>query len=243
MLSELVLNMPFKTKIDTINLTNASIGYNETNDKTLMNGTVTFNDLKGRFTNFKNYDLTAEDSLKFKVSSTFMNTTTLRVNYAQSYLDSLSAFTMAVHVSPFDLTTLNPLLVPTVSARINDGYLDTLSMNAIGRKHVSWGVMKMYYHDLDFQYLNKGDEEHKSFKSRAVSLVASTIVNKRNTRGEGAVYAERVYDKGFTNYWLKILLSGVLTNTGIRTNKKQEKKYYQSIRKYQVPPIPDVTLD
>lgn len=243
MLTELIGKIPMRTNLDTVNLTLATIEYEETNDKTLLNGSVSFTDLKGRITKMKNYDITETDSLKFKVSSRFMNATTLKVNYAQSYYDSLAAFNITVHISPFELNALNPLIGPTVSAKINSGYLDTISMNAIGRRHVSYGAMKMYYHDLNIEYLDKGDEVHKTLKTRLVTFFADAVVKNNNTKGTGSVYAERVLDKGFPNYWLRILLSGVITNTGLRTNKKQEKKYYQSIKKYDVPPIPEVTLD
>lgn len=243
MLTELIGTIPMKINLDTVKLTRANIEYCETNDKTLLNGCVVFNDLKGRILNVRNYNITATDSLKFKVSSQFMNATTLKVNYAQSYLDTLAAFNITVHISPFDLTKLNPLLGPTVSAKVNSGYLDTISMIAIGRRHVSLGEMKMHYHDLNIEYLDKGNEDSKTLKSRVVTLLAGAVVKKKNTSGTGDVYAERVYEKGFPNYWLRILLSGVMTNTGIRTNKKQEKKYYQAIKKYNVPPIGDVTLD
>ncbi len=243
MLTELIGRIPMKINLDTVNLTRANIEYCEINDKTLLNGCVVFNDLKGRILNVKNYNVTATDSLKFKVSSQFMNATTLKVNYAQSYHDTLAAFTITVHISPFDLTKLNPLLGPTVSAKVNSGYLDTISMIAIGRRHVSLGEMKMYYRDLNIEFLDKGSEDHKTLKTRVVTLLADAVVKNNNSSGTGEVYAERVYDKGFPSYWLRILLSGVMTNTGIRTNKKQEKKYYDSIKKYKVPPIGEVNLD
>jgi hypothetical protein len=42
---------------------------------------------------------------------------------------------------------------------------------------------------------------------------------------------------------VKILIGGLLTNTGIKTDNKQEKKYYQSIKKYKVPLIQDIPVD
>jgi len=72
---------------------------------------------------------------------------------------------------------------------------------------------------------------------------ANRIVNNKNIEGSGEVYAERDPEKGFVNYWVKILIGGLFTNTGIRTDSKQEKKYYQSIKKYNIPPIQDIPVD
>jgi hypothetical protein len=76
-----------------------------------------------------------------------------------------------------------------------------------------------------------------------VSFFANRIVHNKNQSGTGAVYAERDPEKGFVNYWVKIFIGGVFSNTGIRTDKKQERKYYQSVKKYKVPPIPNIPVD
>ena len=80
-------------------------------------------------------------------------------------------------------------------------------------------------------------------KSRTISFFANRIVHKNNRYGTGSVYAERDPEKGFVNFWVKILVGGVLTNTGVRTEKKQIKKYEKGIKLHEVPPIPDIPVD
>ena len=101
----------------------------------------------------------------------------------------------------------------------------------------------MYYHNLDFQYLDKGSTEKKTFKTKLITFFGNLIVHKNNETGTGDIYAERLPEKGFPNYWIRILLNGALTNTGIRSNKKAEKKYYKGVKKFDVPPITEITLD
>ena len=112
-----------------------------------------------------------------------------------------------------------------------------------GRKHVAYGVMKMYYHDLNVQYLDNGSELHQSLKAKSISFVANRLVRKNNRKGTGDVYAERDPEKGFVNYWVKIFIGGVLTNTGVRTDHKQERKYDHMIKNYNVPAIADIPVD
>ena len=76
-----------------------------------------------------------------------------------------------------------------------------------------------------------------------ITFLGNLIVHKKNGKGTGDIYTERISEKGFPNYWIRILLSGALTNTGIRTNKKVEKKYYDGIKKFDVPPITEITID
>lgn len=92
--------------------------------------------------------------------------------------------------------------------------------------------MKMYYYDLNAQYLSKGDSSSKNVVTKSVSFFANRIVHTKNRRGTGDVFAERDPEKGFVNYWVKIIVGGVLTNTGVRTDKKQWRKYRKALNNH-----------
>jgi hypothetical protein len=243
MLTELLTKLKTSISVDSLLIKNSLIESEEISDKTLQLGKVTLNDIRGIITGIRNYQFSPTDSLKFNLFTKLMNVAEIRVKYSQSYTDSLSSFNLKAIVSPFDLTALNSFLRPLASAQVNSGYLDTLRMSVVGRKHVAFGIMKMYYHDLSVEYLNKGAADHSTFFTRLVSFFANRIVHNKNQSGTGAVYAERDPEKGFVNYWVKIFIGGVFSNTGIRTDKKQERKYYQSVKKYKVPPIPNIPVD
>ena len=121
--------------------------------------------------------------------------------------------------------------------------MDTMHMSAIGREYVSYGKMRMYYKGLTAQYLNKGNAEDKTLKTRLINFAANNLILKsKNQKGFGKVYAERKLEKNIFNYWIKMVLSGVISSTGVRSNKKQDKKYNKSIRKLKVPEVPEVDL-
>jgi len=242
LLTDLLKRIKTKIRLDSLLLKNALIEYEEFNDKTQQYGNLKLSKIRGLITGIRNYDFSPEDSIKFNLYSRFMEATDLRTGYSQSYTDSLSGFHLKVIASPFDLRKLNPILKPMASAIVRRGYLDTLRMSVIGRKYVAYGIMKMYYHDLNVQYLNKGKNE-KTLKSRLFTFFANRMVDRKNLTGMGDVYAERDPEKGFVNYWVKILIGGVLTNTGVRTDISQEKRYDQSIKKYNIPPIDDIPVD
>jgi hypothetical protein len=58
----------------------------------------------------------------------------------------------------------------------------------------------------------------------------------------GTVFTERIRQKSFVNYWVQIILSGAMTNTRIRKNSKQEKRYQKALKRIQVPELPEVDL-
>jgi hypothetical protein len=100
----------------------------------------------------------------------------------------------------------------------------------------------MLYRDLKVEFLNKKDQEKKTIVTRFITLVANGIIKGKNTSKTGSVYTARIRERSVFNYWIKIVLSGALTNAGIKSNSKQDKKYKKSVKKLRVPEIPDVVL-
>jgi hypothetical protein len=243
MLTNLLLNIQAKIEIDSVILKNGFIEYEEFNNRTEQYGKIKLDKIRAAITNVKTFHPLPDDSLGFNAYARLLDAADLRVKYNQSYTDSLSAFNLKLIVSSFDLTALNPMLRPFASAELKSGHLDTLRMSVIGRKYVAYGVMKMYYDNLNAVYLRKGDSDKTTVLTKSISFFANRIVHTRNKFGSGDVYAERDSEKGFVNYWVKIVIGGVFTNTGVRTNNKQEKKYKRSIEKLKVPPITNIPVD
>jgi hypothetical protein len=243
MLTDLLLNIKPKINVDSLILKNGLIEYEEFNDKTQQIGQIKLSKVKGAVAGIRTYNPLPDDSLKFNVYARLTDTAEIRLRYKQSYTDSLSGFNLKLIVSSLNLTALNPILRPFASAELKSGYLDTIRMSAIGRKYVAYGIMKMYYYDLNAQLLSKGDSSAKTIVTKSASFFANRIVHTRNRRGTGDVFAERDPEKGFVNYWVKIVIGGVLTNSGVRTDKKQQRKYKKALNNHDVPPIPDIPVD
>jgi hypothetical protein len=243
MLTDLLLNIKPKIQVDSLILKNGLIEYEEFNDKTQKFGKIKLSKVKGAISGVRTFDQKAYDSLKFNIYARLLDTADLRIKYKQSYTDSLSGFNLKLIVSSHNLTALNPILRPFASAELKSGYLDTIRMSAIGRKYIAYGIMKMYYYDLNAQMLAKGDSSSKNVVTKSISFFANRIVHTKNRRGTGDVFAERDPEKGFVNYWVKIVIGGVLTNSGVRTDKKQQRKYKKALNNHDVPPIPDIPVD
>ena len=243
MLTKLLLDVNQKIHIDSVIVRNGFIGYEEFNDKTEQNGKIDFTKIRGVISNIKTFNTQQFDTLAASFYTKFLDTAVVRLSVNQSYYDSLSGGHLKIIVSPFDLTALNPILRTFASAELKSGKLDTLRLSVIGRKYVAFGVMKMYYEDLNLVYLKKGDTENKTWLSKTISFLANRVVKTKNKKGTHEVYAERDIEKRFVNYWVKIIISGVLSNTGIRSDRKQVKKYEKGLKKRDVPPIPDIPVD
>lgn len=228
--------------IDTVLVKDGKVRYEEFNDKTNSLGTVFLDSVQARIRNIRNIDINDKDSLHMRAAAVLQNTARLSVQFNESYMDSLAAFLFQVRVKGFNLPDLNSILVPIANARIRKGRLDTLSLRAIGRENLAHGKMKMLYKDLNVEFLNKEDQNRKTFLTKTITAVLNLVVRRNNLRTTGTVFAIRDKERGFVNYWLKIFFGGAVTNAGIRSNSKQEKKYKNSLKRISVPEIPEVEL-
>jgi hypothetical protein len=243
MLTDLLLNIKPKIVVDSLLLKNGLIVYEEFNNKTQTYGLINLSKIKGAITGVRTSDPLPNDSLRFNIYTRLLDTADLRLKYKQSYTDSLMGFNLKLIVNSVNLTALNPMLRPFASAQLKSGKLDTIRMSVIGRKYVAFGVMKMYYDNLNAEYLSKGDSANKTAVTKSISFFANRLVHTKNKKGTGTVYAERDPEKGFVNYWVKIVIGGVFTNAGVRSNMKQERKYEKGIKLHDVPPIPEIPVD
>jgi hypothetical protein len=132
---------------------------------------------------------------------------------------------------------LNKILIPLSSVKIQSGYLDTLTMRAVGREHLSLGEMRMYYHDLKVQFLRNGKEDKKKFLQGLITFLANSFVIKNdNTKRVGVVYFPRIRDRSFINYYIKIAMSGVASSVGAKKNKRLMRRYNKQLKVRQLPP-------
>jgi hypothetical protein len=225
-------------QIDSIRIMNGDLTYQEKSDKTELTGTVTLNKIEGKISHIKNTNLKATDSLWLSARALLMNQAPLRMRMRQSYLDSLSAFTFLVTLGSTPLSILNRITEPAVSVQILSGQLDTLSLHAIGREHLSLGYVDMPYRNLKVKFLKKGDKYKKDFLSGLITFAANSFVIKKNNRARrGVVYFPRNTEKSIFNYMVKMTLSGAASSAGAKSNKKYMKQYQKAIKSKQLPPI------
>jgi hypothetical protein len=141
-------------------------------------------------------------------------------------------------MQPHSMLYLNKILPALSSIKLQSGYLDTLTMRAVGQDYLSLGEMRMYYHDLKVQFLKNGSEEKKRFLQGLMTFIANSFVIKNeNKKRVGVVYFPRLRDRSFINYFIKIAMSGVASSVGAKKNKRLMKRYNKQIKVRQLPPI------
>jgi hypothetical protein len=231
-----------KFRADSLVIANSRVLYEELNEKTGKSGLIRVGDLNATLTHLRNFDLGEQDSLVIHANGRLEDSIAIQLRLKESYTDTLSGFRMQLRMGPADLTILNPVLAPLASAELKSGHLDSLTMQVNGREYLAYGEMHMHYRNLRIRILKKGNPDKKSFLSSVMSGLANAfVVKKNNDSRKGVVFFRRHRERSALNYLVKITLSGVTSSVGARSNKKQTKRYQQTLKEKQLPPVEDAT--
>ena len=234
LMSNRIKSIPFKISVDTILLQNAQAIYSELNAKTNQIGVIPVTRMTLRIFPVRNYGLTPTDSLRIQVNGYLMDSIWVRLRLRESYLDSLSGFLFTARMRAADMRVLNPVLGPLTSTRLKSAYLDTMSMRVAGGDYLAYGEMKMLYHDLKVELLINGSPKKGGLLS---FLINSFIVRNNNTRRTGNVFFVRNRERSSLNYLVKIVMSGVNTSIGAKSNRKILRQYKKELRQRNLPPV------
>ncbi|MCF8388296.1 MAG: hypothetical protein K9G47_10455, partial [Bacteroidales bacterium] len=125
-----------------------------------------------------------------------------------------------------NLNSFNTMLERNKQVRINKGYLDELSFDAMGNNDFASGKMSFLYHDLNITVLKQEAEiaEERKF----LSFLMNTFLRSNNPAGKKSPLIaemgfERDKEKSFINYMWKTVLSGI-AETITPGKKKLERK-------------------
>lgn len=236
--AKLIQKIPFKVSVDTILISNGTAVYSELNDKTKETAVIPITRMSGDIFPIKNFDITPSDSFRIRLNGYLLDSGWIRLRTRESYVDTLSGFLITLRMQPHSMLYLNKILPALSSVKLQSGYLDTLTMRAIGQEYLSLGEMRMYYHDLKVQFLKNGKEDKKTFLQGLKTFIANSfIVKKENTKRVGVVYFPRIRDRSFINYYIKIAMSGVASSVGAKKNKRLMRRYNKQLKVRQLPGI------
>ncbi len=236
--TKLIRKIPFKVSVDTILISNGTAVYTELNDKTNETAVIPVTRLNGDIFPIKNFNLTPIDSFRIRLNGYLLDSGWIRLRTRESYLDTLSGFLITLRMRPHSMMYLNKILPALSSIKLQSGYLDTLTMRAVGQDYLSLGEMRMNYHDLKVQFLKNGKEEKKRFLQGLITFIANSfIIKNENKKRVGVVYFPRLRDRSFINYYIKIVMSGVASSVGAKKNKRLMRRYNKQLKIRQLPAI------
>jgi hypothetical protein len=230
------INVP--VTVNKMKLVDGFLSYTEKHARTRAEGTLSLTHMNAEISNIKNQGINDNDSLLLTMNAYLMDSAMIRLIVKESYKDTLSGFLMSLKMTPTSFSFLNPVLVPMSNVKITSGTIDSFNLRAIGHDNLSIGEMKMYYHGLRIRMVKDGNEVKSSLMNKVVTFLANTFLIKKNNKGRpGIVYFERLKDRSFFNYMVKMTFSGMATSIGVRKNRKYLKQYKRELKQRNLPPI------
>ena len=231
-LTEMVQRIPFSFTADTVAVQNSKIAYEEIPETGEKSGKIHITDITGAVTHMSNdsLNLNRDTTMVVKLQGNLFDAATLEIEIFFDLRATDGSFVYNAHLSPIDLTAFNQFVENVLFFNVVSGNLNFLSLQAEGNNVYTAGAMEFYYQNLHLAIANKKDREIKGFGSNLASFVANTLVKKNNypfpVRKKRLIYSEKDPYKSTINYLVKIILSGVESNIGIRSHRKQIHKLH-----------------
>lgn len=222
--------LAWNLNIDTLNLLNTDIVYEELSKVTQKTGKLSFNNSTIRFTNITNDSLAISRNPIMGVSmqTKFMNAASLQTNLHFDLASDIGAFEFQGKLNAMNGRTLNSVLIPLAEVEINSANIQSLSFNFKANEKDARGAVNFRYNNLKVKLLML--EEEGLVKSKIASSVANNfIINSSNPTplGEfipGAVYYRRPSTYSIFKFMWKSIFQGVKTSVGVSQERESRLK-------------------
>ena len=171
-------------------------------------------------------DLTNNDSLKIKMSSTFMGSGQLEASFIFPVLNEKDLFIAKGEISNLSLPSLNPIMQNSAFIKFEEGHLNYLNFDLVADDDFSKGSLDLDYEGLKkVEILRNKDEldvqkekgKKRKEKKKALSILANTLIpNNYNPSLKnyytGSISFERNKEKAIFGYLVKSIQSGIITS-------------------------------
>jgi hypothetical protein len=233
--TQLIKSIQTRLRIDSVVVQNSNVYYHEFSNLTHREGVVPIENINVVIKNVKNDHTSNTDTLIVRGKAQLLNTRIRKFRYQEVYDDSLSSFTLAMRASSVSLTDFTRITNPLAAIEVTDGRCDTMIARISGNKYASVGQMQFYYHDLKIHLLNHEDTLNRRLSLAFVNFIANRFVIKTNNHKHSTIFFVRDQEKFVFSYWIKSILSGILTSAGIKSNRKYYKQYRNMKYHYTLP--------
>jgi len=231
--TKLIQSITWPITIDSINVTNSKVIVHQIEEKSFAKSMIPIKNIHATITNVTN-QASPKDSLYLTARGTILDVVVKSFKYTESYADSLSYFHASTNIIPGDFKSLNTLTVPLANVAIDNGHSNKLNAVWAGNKYATIGQMNFMYENLEVHLLHKTDTSQNNIALKIENELAQKVIKKNNTE-RSVIFFERNTEKQIFHYWLKAILQGVYSSTGVKNSEKYLKRYKKVEQKYDLP--------
>ncbi|CAL65142.1 conserved hypothetical protein, membrane or secreted [Christiangramia forsetii KT0803] len=207
---KMIREMPILVNLDSVEVENTYLRYEERMHAERESGVVDFSNLNARIKNITNMGLDREDFPKTVLIATanFMKQAPLKVNMEFDISNRNDNFHITGNMGQLAAEQMNKFMKPAMNVEASGDILD-MYFNFYGNHTKASGDMRLEYNDFKVEVLQKDGSK----KNKFVSALANLIV-KNKAINEKANYKEisftRDKTKSFWNYLWNLLKNGAL---------------------------------
>lgn len=216
-------DLPFRIAIDTTDVSNFSVIYEELPKNGTVPGQISFMGMNARIDGLTNIASHPQQYMHLNANGNLMGTGYFTAKWDMSVSSDYDCFVLDTHLHRFDLRDLNQIITPLAKAEIKSGTLKDLTFRTEASSMNASVGMKFLYNDLSINIL-KGDDPESSNKfvtNVANAFLRSNNPNKENSKPrEPYLYIERNPYHSTFNYFWQILQPAVVESVGV-SQKKQ----------------------
>ncbi|PXV62651.1 uncharacterized protein DUF748 [Dysgonomonas alginatilytica] len=224
MIYEGLQKLPVKFDIDTANVNNFKVVYEELPKNNTVSGVIFFTNMNGRLSGLTNIVSRPHQYIKLDADGNLQGTGYFTATWMLP-VDSLNDhFHLKAHLHQFDLRDLNQLITPMAPARVESGYVKSVIFNTDASSKGATIEMLMLYNDLSVSVLRNKDGELTT--NSFASTVANKVIKTNNpdkphkrARHVHVTIERNAYHSTF-NYLWQILQPAVVESVGF-SQKKQ----------------------
>jgi hypothetical protein len=211
-------------QIDTVRLYDGFISYEEFPQEGDSSGFVRFEEIQASIYHLynRNTDPTYEH-IDMDVEAKFMGDGLLKASFDLPF-SGKKKYQINGRLTNFNLPTLNPVIGPLGSLKVEEGFLDEMDFSFTHDAQNSSGKIDLKYNDLKIISLTEKDS--KTAIDKFKTFVLNLLIPKKKTeetmksRRTGDIAFERDPKRSIFNYWWKSLFTGVKSSYGFKPTKQ-----------------------
>lgn len=227
--SKMLRSIKIPMNINTLDLKNSVLVYEEDTPESMGPGKLTFSNFNMNVKNLNSAKAKGKPTkVDINIHCSFMNLSPLSVNWSFDVADQRDAFTIAGKTTNLPASGINPFIRPYLHVTATAGTIQEMQFNFKGNPAGLHGAFNLKHKDLKIAVLNKNNHEKKGF----LTAVANVFLKSDSGSYPESVTVENVErdpTKSFFNLFWKGIEQGLKKTLIGKSVEKTEQKVKNAV--------------
>ena len=227
LIQEQIKSIPFPLTIEE-GIVFADVFYESMPSSSHRSAVINLTNIKAGLSNLSNLEEHFSSNFNLAATGNMYAQNTFELKTSFSMNDTLNSFTLNGMIKNLNLRSLNKVITPLTKIRIQKGKSKSIQFDISANNDYAIGEMIFKYNNLKINMLDKRNTEQMGFGNSIRSFWINQIVKTNNPTllkpRKGIIYYKRDTSRETLNFIVHAILSGMVSSTGIKNNKRQLKK-------------------